>query len=351
MSAPLTLPRAPGRVARLGGRTVLWQRRSVIVSLLMVALLLALVAGELLTGRLGLTVPDVLRTLAGHGTAAHEYAVYDLRLPRALTAVLVGLALGASGAAFQSLTRNPLGSPDVIGFTTGSATGALLGVMVLGGSQLVVAGCSVAGGIGTAALVYGLARQDGVQGYRLVLLGIGASTTLMSVNAWLITRADLDDALAAQVWLTGTLNARGWEHVVPMLVVVLVCLPLLMSLGRALDLWDLGTDTAGSLGLRLERTRLAVVVLGVVLVAAATTATGPVAFVALTAPHVVRLLTRSTRPGLLPSALAGGCLLLASDVLAQRITSATLPVGVVTSLLGGGYLVVLLTREWRTGRG
>lgn len=138
---------------------------------------------------------------------------------------------------------------------------------------------------------------------------------------------------------------------IPLAIVLAVFGPWLASYRRALDVWALGSETAGSVGLRREHTRLAVVVLGVVLVAVATTATGPIAFVALVAPHLARLLSRTPSPSITVAALSGAALLLASDVAAQRLVSSTLPVGVATSLFGGIYLALLLAREWKAGRG
>lgn len=346
-----TMPAAPGRVARLGVATLVWDPRTGVVGAGLIAATAILLLLDLHSGRLGLTFADIWQTLSGHGTPEQEYAVYQLRMPRALTALLVGAALGAAGAAFQRLTRNPLGSPDIIGMSTGSATGALIGLMVLGGGQLTVAATSIAGGLGTAIVVYTLARNDTLEGYRLVLMGVGIAACLMAVNSWLITRAELSDALAAQVWLTGTLNGRGWEHVIPLAITLAIFGPWLASYRRALDVWALGSETAGSVGLRREHTRLAVVVLGVVLVAVATTATGPIAFVALVAPHLARLLSRTPSPSITVAALSGAVLLLAGDVAAQRLVSSTLPVGVATSLFGGIYLALLLAREWKAGRG
>lgn len=344
---PLPLPAAPARVLRVRRWTVLYERRGLLLAVALVTAVVVLVAAELTTGYRDLSLGQVWQVLRGQGAPGPEFSVYEVRLPRALTAVLVGLALGATGAAFQTLVGNPLGSPDVVGLTAGSATGAVLGLLVVGGGQLVVAGCSVAGGLITAAAIYLLARSDGIEGYRLVLLGVGIAAVLTSLNAWLISRASLDQALAAQIWLTGTLHARGWEHVVPLAVVLVVTLPLLAARGRELTWWRLGTDTAATLGVRTGRVRLWVVGLTVITVAVATTATGPVMFVALVAPHLHRLLAGGGQAGVVGSALTGATLLLASDVVAQHYAGDQFPVGVVTSIIGGGYLAWLLTYELR----
>jgi iron complex transport system permease protein len=317
---------------------------------------LALAAAALLviavgTGDYPIAPGDVVRALLGQGDPATSFVVETLRLPRALTALLVGAALGAAGAIFQSLTRNPLGSPDIIGFTAGSAAAAVFELTVIGGGTAAVAAGSIAGGLLTALLVYGLAFRDGVQGYRLVLVGIGISATLEAVTSYLLTRGRIEDVQAASVWLTGSLNGRGWEHVWPTLIALALLLPATALLRRDLELLEMGDDTAKALGVAVERSRLLVVLAGVLLTAVATAAAGPVTFVALAAPQIARRLTGATGPGVLIAALTGAVLLLAGDVAAQRLFPSTpLPVGVLTGAVGGLYLVGLLATEARKGR-
>ncbi|ADP82534.1 FecCD family ABC transporter permease [Pseudofrankia inefficax] len=347
---------APGRARVLGtprGRvSLLVPVRSCVVGAALVALIVAVGCVALTTGDYHIPLPDVVRALLGGGDGSTRFIVITLRLPRLLTGVLVGAALGVGGAMFQSLSRNPLGSPDIIGFDTGAATGALLVILVLHGTMAQVAAGAVVGGVATALLVYLLAMKRGVQGYRLILVGIGIAAMLSSVNDFLLTRASINDAQSAAVWLTGSLNGRGWEHVRPVALAVAVLLPLASWLGRDLRMLELGDDTARALGVHAERARAASVVVGVGLSAAATACAGPIVFVALAAPQVTRRLTRLPGPNIIPSALTGALLLTASDLAAQRAFAPTqLPVGVATGVVGGLYLAWLLSREWRQGRG
>lgn len=317
----------------------------------LVAAVLALLVVAVGTGDYPIAPGDVVKALVGQGDSATSFVVETLRLPRALTALLAGAALGAAGAIFQSVSRNPLGSPDIIGFTAGSASAAVFAITVIGGGTAAVAGGSIGGGLLTAFLVYGLAFRDGVQGYRLVLVGIGISAMLEALTSYLLTRARIEDVQAASVWLTGSLNGRGWEHVWPTLAALGVLLPACAVLQRDLRMTEMGDDTAKALGVSVERSRLCTLLVGVLLTAVATAACGPVAFVALTAPQIARRLTAATGPGVMTAALMGAALLLASDVLAQRLFgSTTLPVGVLTGVLGGLYLIWLLAREARRGR-
>jgi iron complex transport system permease protein len=295
---------------------------------------------------------EVVSTLLGGGTRATSFIIETLRLPRVLCAVLVGIALGVAGAMFQSLTGNPLGSPDVIGFTTGAGAGALFVITVLGGSGLEVSGGALAGGILTGALVYGLAFKRGVSGYRLVLVGIGMSAVMLALTDYLLTRARIEEATQATVWLVGSLNGRGWDQVRPLAGTVVVLVPAAILLTRSMRLLEMGDDAARALGLGVERARLALVVVAIALVAAATAAAGPIAFVALAAPQLARRLARLPSPGIVTSALMGALVVLSGDIAGQQLLGDTqLPVGITTGVTGGLYLAWLLVAERARGRG
>jgi iron complex transport system permease protein len=205
----------------------------------------------------------------------------------------------------------------------------------------------VAGGVVAAAIVYLLAVKGGVQGYRLVLVGIGVSAILQSANVYLITRATRDDAYEAAHWIVGSVNGRGWEHVWPVAACLAVLVPCALLLARRLALLEMGDDAARALGVDAERSRLALVFVAVGLTAVATASTGPIAFVALAAPQIARRLTRSSSPGLVSAALMGALVLAASDLAAQRLLSVDLPVGVMTGAVGGIYLGWVLSTGWR----
>ncbi|WP_322974758.1 FecCD family ABC transporter permease [Actinacidiphila epipremni] len=338
------------RTAR-GGLSLRLDARAALVGAAL--LLVALAAGVVLvgTGDYAIAPGDVLRTLLGHGNPGQDFIIRQLRLPRVLVALLVGAALGMAGAAFQTVARNPLGSPDVIGFGQGSAAGALFVIVVLHGSSLAVSAGAVTGGLLTGLAVYLLAWQRGVQGYRLVLVGIGGSAILAAVNSYLLVKANFVDVARAVIWISGSLDGRDWAQVWPLLGVCAVLMPLLLAQGRDLRITEMGDDAARALGVRVERVRFTAVLCAVLLTAAATAAAGPIAFVALTAPQLARRLTRSPGVGLLPSALMGAALLVLADLAAQRAFGAgQVPVGVATGVLGGGYLLWLLVQERRAGR-
>ncbi|MFJ9930833.1 MULTISPECIES: FecCD family ABC transporter permease [Streptomyces] len=334
-----------------GGLSLRLDPRALIVVVLLLAAALAAGVALIGTGDAKIPAADVLRTLAGNGTAYQDFIVRELRLPRVLVGLLVGASLGLGGALFQSVSRNPLGSPDVLGLSQGATAGALVVIVLMSGSAAAVTVGALAGGLVTGLAIYLLAWRQGVHGYRLVLVGIGVSAMLTAVNGYLLTKADMVDAARAVVWMTGSLNGRDWDQVWPLLALCAVLVPLVLAHARGLRMLEMGDDTAGALGVPVQRVRLVVMTGAVLLTAAATAAAGPVSFVALTAPQLARRLTRSPGPNLVPSLCMGAALLVTADWAAQRAFGADqLPVGVVTGVLGGGYLLWLLVTERRAGR-
>nr|WP_209311371.1 iron chelate uptake ABC transporter family permease subunit [Streptomyces spiramenti] len=334
-----------------GGTSLRVRPRTVAVVVALAAVTTAAVLLLLGTGQERLGPLEVIRVLNGQATPTQWFVVHELRFPRALVAVLVGAALGVAGAVFQSVSRNPLGSPDIIGFTQGSVAGALTVIVLFGGGPGPVAAGAVLGGLATGAAVYLLSWRGGVQGYRLVLVGIGAAATFSAANGYLLTRAGVDEAARGLLWLTGSLQGRDWNQLWPLLATCAVLLPALLTRGRSLRLLEMGDDTTRALGGSPERTRLTALAGAVLLTAAATAAAGPIAFVALAAPQLARRLTRATGPDLLPAAAMGAALTTVADWTAQHaLPAVTLPVGAVTGVLGGLYLMWLLHAERRGGR-
>lgn len=354
--ADTTVERAPRRVD-FGHRTVVvrrhglamrWQLRSMIVCAVIILATVGVSAWAMMLGKYPITLDEVWGALVNDPDAGFaRTVVVEWRLPRILAAAVFGAALGVSGAVFQSLTRNPLASPDIIGFSAGSFTGALVVIIVAGGSYLQVAGGALLGGIVTAALVYLLAWRRGVQGFRLIVVGIAVSAVLGSFNTWLLLTAKLDVAMAAAVWGAGSLNGTNWDQAAVGSGVVVALIVVLLALAPALRQLELGDDAAKATGIRAEPVRLALVVLGVALTATVTAAAGPITFVALAAPQIARRLARTPGVTVMPAALTGAFLLSGSDVIAQHLLPVAMPVGVVTVVIGGGYLVWLIIREVR----
>lgn len=293
---------------------------------------------------------DVVRFLRGEGGGNADFVIGTLRLPRVITGVLVGASLGISGAIFQSLARNPLASPDVIGFTPGAALGAVFTLALWPGSTLRMAVGAMIGGMVTAAAVYLLAWKRGVRIYRLVLVGIGLGFAVRAGVEYLVVRSEVNDLARAAVWLTGSLSGRTWENVAIVGLALAVLAPLAIILEDRLDVLALGDDVAVALGISVNRLKLGLVAVGVGLAAMAVAGAGPVSFVALMAGPIARRLVRTAATAIIPSALVGALLVVAADLAARRILAPVeLPVGVFTALLGAPYLLWLLVRQTRVG--
>ncbi|WP_413316756.1 iron chelate uptake ABC transporter family permease subunit [Agrococcus sp. 1P02AA] len=343
----------PSRVRMLRGPgiRVLLDVRALVVWAALLTAIGALSALALSFGDSAFTVGEVLAALVGQGDDTTVRVVQEWRLSRVVLALVGGASLAVSGAIFQSMTRNPLGSPDIIGFSTGAYTGALIVTLVLGASAASVSVGALIGGLATALAVYALAFKRGVQGFRLIVVGIAVSAVLSAINAYLLVRASLEQAVTAAIWGAGTLNEARWPEVLPVLVTLAVLTPACLLLARRLAVLELGDDHARMLGVRAEPTRIMLLIVGVGLVSIVTAITGPITFVALAAPQIAKRLVRGTGPALMASALVGALLLLASDVLAQRVIAPSqYPVGVITACLGGAYLVWLLSRGMKEQR-
>ncbi len=334
------------RALRFGSRSLLWRPRTVLVCGLLAGLAVVLSVVLLGTGTLAFSPGQVLSSLIGSGdNAMVDRVIWRLRLPRVLTGLCVGAALGMSGAIFQSISRNPLGSPDIIGFSTGAATGAIAQIILFDSGPLATALAAVLSGVATALVVFLLARTAGHSAStKLVLVGLGMGATLAGVNTILMVAGHLDQASAAQIWLAGSLATRTWAHVVPAALGLAVMAPIALAHARRLDLLEMGDDAARQLGVGAERTRLVMVMAAVGLTAIATAAAGPIAFIALAGPQLARRLTRAPDVPLVAGAAMGAVLLLSADLISQRVPfGVNLPIGLTTGLLGGLYLLWILT--------
>ena len=332
---------AAGRRAR--------HRRHAAASIALGILLAALAAAALMIGNTFYTPGEVIRVILGETVPGASFTVGELRLPRTVLAILAGVAFGIGGVSFQTLLRNPLAAPDIIGITQGASAAAVVGIVVLGLSGPSVSALAVVGALVTALAIYLLSNKGGFAGTRLILIGIGIAAMLQSVVSYVLSRAAQWDIQTAMRWIAGSLNNASWDDIIPLAVASLVILPFLFLQARSLGMLQLGGDSASGLGVRVTITRLLFIIGAVTLLAFATAGTGPIAFVAFMAGPIA---ARITGPGanlLLPSALVGAVLVLAGDLLGQFAFGARYPVGVITGVLGAPYLIYLLIRTNRSG--
>lgn len=327
--------------------------RSRTVTLILAGLAVVLAAASLSVGAYTLPLPDLLQTLVGQGSGSDEFIIFRLRMPRLVLAVLVGCAFGVAGALFQTLLRNPLASPDIIGISQGASVAAAFSILVLGLSGAAVSLAAFLGALVVAAGIYLLAWRGGVTGFRFVLIGVGVAFMVQAVLGYLITRGDVREVQQALVWMVGGLGSASWTDIAVVAAALVVLLPLVWVFSARLRLLQLGDDTAGGLGLRPESARLAILFLGVALVAAATAFVGPLAFVAFVSAPIARRMLGTGGLALVPSALVGSVLVVAADFAAQHLLpgAVQVPAGIVTGLVGAPYLLWLLATTNRGGRG
>ena len=331
------------------GRKRRRRRRELVIGGLATAVALLFVA-SLMVGQTFYSLSEVTRVLLGEQVAGASFTVGELRLPRTVMGLLAGLAFGMAGVTFQTMLRNPLASPDVIGISTGASVAAVFGILVLRLGETLVSAFAILAALLVALTIYLLSYVNGVAGARLILIGIGVQAMLTSVISYLLLQAAAWDLQVAMRWLAGSTNGATWPEVVPLMVAFLLLAPVLISCTRGLGLLQLGDDTARALGLRVEATKVAVIVVAVALIAFATASAGPIAFVAfLSGPIAARLCGRAGGPLMVPAGLVGAALVLAADLIGQYAFDNRYPVGVITGALGAPFLIYLLIRANRSG--
>ncbi|MEU8796439.1 iron ABC transporter permease [Spirillospora sp. NPDC048819] len=335
---------------RLGSLSFVWRPWPVLVALLLAAATFLVFCLSIGAGDFPIALPRVIATIFGGGERVDKFVIMDLRMPRALAGLVVGIALGTSGAITQSIARNPLASPDVLGITQGAGAVAVVLLTVSGGTTAAIAGsvglsaAALAGGLGTGLLVYLLAWRRGIDGFRLILIGISVSAMMQAITTWLLITADIRDVARAQVWLVGSLDGRSWDAVWVAIGCTLVLTAVVAGAAFQFRPMHFGDDVAGGLGVRYSLVRAVMLLCAVLLAGVAVSAAGPVPFVALVAPQVAMRLARCPTPPLVASGLVGALLLVGADLVARTVLPVTVPVGVVTAAIGGPFLVYLLVR-------
>lgn len=324
-------------------------RRRLVVELALLIVVIGLVVASLCFGHTTYSPAEVWGVIRGETVPGASFTVGQLRLPRTVMGVVAGLSFGLAGCTFQTMLRNPLASPDVIGISAGAGAGATFAIIVLGlgsvGTSLIAIVCALA----VAMAIYALSWRSGVSGTRLILIGIGVAAMLDSITSYLLTRASTWDLQAAQRWLSGSLNDAAWTTTVPAAIALVVLGPTLLAAGSDLRAMQLGEDAAAALGVRVEAMRVVMIVTAVGLIAFASAAAGPIAFVAFLSGPIAARLVGGGRPALVPAALVGASLVLGADFIGQWAFDTRYPVGVITGVLGAPYLIYLIIRSNRSG--
>lgn len=342
----MTTQMHPG--VRVGAWSWVWRPWIVLVTVLLAAATFLVFCVSISIGDFTIELPAVFRTIFGQGERVDEFVIMDLRMPRALVGLIVGAALGISGALTQSIARNPLASPDVLGITGGASATAVFLVTATSGaavtSTIGLPAAALTGGLLTGLLVYFLAWKKGVDGFRLILIGVSVNAVMQAITTWLLVLADIRDVARAQSWLVGSLDARSWTEVWTSLWLTVALVLIVLGVSFHLKPMHFGDDVAAGLGVRYSAVRAVLLLCAVLLAGVAVSAAGPVPFVALVAPQITMRLLRSPVPPLIASGLFGALLLIGSDLIARIVLPNDLPVGIVTAIIGGPFLVYLLVR-------
>jgi len=320
------------------------RRRFILVTCLLAIISFALCWTMLMLGNTIYPVSDVISVLLGEQVKGASFAVGTIRFPRMVAGVFAGFAFGISGYVFQTMLRNPLANPNVIGITTGSSAAAVFCSIVLHASSTFVSIASIIGGLVTVIVIFLLSKGSSFSIGRLILIGIGIQAMLNAVISYLLLIGQHHDVPTAMRWLSGSLNGAKMENVYPLIIAVLLFAPIIILLGKRLDMLELGEQTATSLGIHTDRTRLILIISSVLIIALATATTGPIAFVAFLSGPIAKRLVGIGFSSVIPAGLVGIILVLASDLIGQFAFVARYPVGVITGILGAPYLIMLLIR-------
>ncbi len=325
------------------------RRRFVIVTSVLAIISFALCCTMLMLGNTIYPVQDVVGVLLGEDVKGASFAVGTIRFPRMVAGIFAGFAFGVAGTVFQTMLRNPLANPNVIGITAGSSAAAVFCIIVLHASNLVVSIASVVGGLATVVIIFLLSKGTSFSIGRLILVGIGIQAMLDAVISYLLLIGQEHDIPTAMRWLSGSLNGSKMETLYPLIITVLICAPIIIILGRQLDMLELGEQAATSLGIHTDKTRLILVISSVLMIALATATTGPIAFVAFLSGPIAKRLVGVGFSTIIPAGLVGIILVLGADLIGQFAFTARYPVGVITGILGAPYLIYLLIRMNRKG--
>ncbi|SOC40585.1 FecCD family ABC transporter permease [Ureibacillus acetophenoni] len=309
----------------------------------------ALCCAMLMLGNTIYPVKDVLAVLLGEEVKGASFTVGTLRFPRMLACLLAGFAFGVGGYVFQTMLRNPLANPNVIGITAGSSAAAVFCIVVLQASNTVISIAAVVGGLLTVTIIYGFSRTTSFSIGRLILIGIGIQAMLNAFISYLMLIAKTHDLPTALRWLSGSLNGTKIETILPLLILLVICTPILMYFARHLEMLELGEQAATSLGVSTNRVRIILLVSAVLIIALATATTGPIAFISFLAGPIARRIVGVGFSALIPSGLIGAILVLGADLIGQFAFETRFPVGVITGIIGAPYLIYLLIKMNREG--
>ena len=328
--------------------------------IIIISVLLLMIFGTFLislnTGSLSISPSDVIKTLIGQGSKAHEIAIFKLRLPRIVIGILVGTALAISGTILQGVTKNDLADAGILGINSGAALFVVVYIYLMNGnvydgvSNLTIFTMPIvalSGAIFGAFLIYALAWRNGINSSRLLLVGIGINIAFTSILTIFQLRFTTQEFNRVMAWTNGSIWGASWKYVIAVLPFILVFTLLTLYKSRYLDALNLGDEVATGLGVEVEKERRKLIVFSVVLAGVATSVAGSIGFLGLVAPHIARKLVGPKHIKLIPtSALVGSVILLIADTIARNIIAPMeLPVGIGVAVIGVPYFIYLMLAD------
>ncbi len=307
--------------------------------------LLGLIVLSLSIGETDLSIVQSVWAVFGQGDVFAVFLIQELRLPRIIAAVLSGAALAVGGCLLQTLARNRLATPNVIGLDNGATAFAVASIVAVPVS-LAAPALALTGAATAAALAFGLSAGAGARGYRFIIMGIGVGAVFGALTNFMLARTDMDSANSAYPWTVGSLNARPEEAIYWLGYALILSVPLAVYLARSLNTMRLSDAVAIGLGTSIHRTRWMTLVVTVILTGFSVALAGPIGIIALAAPEAARSMSPANRVPIVPAALVGSCLMLLADTIGQHAFSPIeVPVGLITAIVGGPYLIWILLRQ------
>lgn len=318
-----------------------------------ILMLIAVFIISVATGFASLTPSELFRTIIGQGTSRENLILFEFRFPRIVVAILAGMGLAVSGAILQSITKNPLSDPGILGINAGAGLMVVVYIMfftVESSSFLYVLPLfALAGGLATAAVIYVMSyiKGEGVEPTRLVLVGVGLAAALYGATLTLSTRLDMEDYSFMANWMAGRIWGDDWTFVLSLLPWILLLVPYTMFKANVLNTLNLHENVSVGVGVNVGKERIILIMIAVALASASVAVSGGIAFVGLMSPHIARSLVGPRHQAFLPvAALIGAILLLAADTIGRVILDPSgIPAGIIVTIIGAPYFMYLLARK------
>jgi iron complex transport system permease protein len=329
------------------------KKRVKATTIIMIALLVIVFIISVSTGFASLTPGELLRTMIGQGTARENLILFEFRLPRIIVAILAGMGLAVSGAILQSITKNPLSDPGILGINAGAGLMVVVYIMffTIDSSDFlyILPLFALLGGMITAAVIYIMSyiKGEGVEPTRLVLVGVGLAAALYGAMLTLSTRLDMEDYAFIANWMAGRIWGDDWTFVLALLPWILLLIPVAVMKANVLNVLNLHENISIGVGVNVARERIVLIIIAVALASASVAVSGGIAFVGLMAPHIARSLLGPRHQSFLPvAALIGAILLLTADTIGRVILDPSgIPAGIVVTIIGAPYFMYLLAKK------